>query len=240
MIDQFVTAAEAKWGQTSSLTMLLPHGYEGQGPEHSSARLERFLQACAEDNIVVANYSTPANYFHSLRRQVKRGAKKPLVLMTPKSLLRHPGAVTSVDELADGEYRPFIAGDRPDAGRLVVCSGKVYYDVLKARQALDDPGSVSIARLEQFYPFPHDAVRQELERFRGKPVVWLQEEPANMGAWTFVRPLFDAVLEAITGGCEQRVQYAGRSAAASPATGSAKVHTAEQEQILRQALGLDG
>ena len=247
MIDQFITAAEAKWGQTSSLTMLLPHGYEGQGPEHSSARLERFLQACAEDNIVVANYSTPANYFHSLRRQVKRGAKKPLVLMTPKSLLRHPGAVTSVDELADGEYRPFIAGDRPDAGRLVVCSGKVYYDVLKAREALDDPApqagsaaSVSIARLEQFYPFPHDAVRQELERFQGKPVVWLQEEPANMGAWTFVRPLFDDVLEDITGGCEQRVQYAGRSAAASPATGSAKVHTAEQEQILRQALGLDG
>ena len=136
MIDQFITAAEAKWGQTSSLTMLLPHGYEGQGPEHSSGRLERFLQACAEDNLVVANYSTPANYFHALRRQVKRSAKKPLIVMTPKSLLRHPGAVCSVDDLADGEYRPFIAGDRPGADRLVVCSGKVYYDVLKARDEL--------------------------------------------------------------------------------------------------------
>ena len=238
MIDQFITAAEAKWGQTSSLTMLLPHGYEGQGPEHSSGRLERFLQACAEDNIVVANYSTPANYFHSLRRQVKRSAKKPLILMTPKSLLRHPGAVCSVDELADGEYRPFIAGDQPEAGRLVICSGKVVYDVLKAREALDNPASVSVARLEQFYPFPETAVREELERFAGKPVVWLQEEPANMGAWTFVRPLFDDLLEDINGDCSQRIQYVGRVAAASPATGSAKVHTAEQERILREALGL--
>ncbi len=238
MIDQFITAAEAKWGQTSSLAMLLPHGYEGQGPEHSSGRLERFLQACAEDNIIVANYSTPANYFHALRRQIKRDAKKPLIVMTPKSLLRHPGAVTSVDELADGEYRPFIAGDQPEADRLVVCSGKVYYDVLKAREALDDPASVSIARLEQFYPFPETAVREELQRFQDKPVVWLQEEPANMGGWTFVRPRFDDVLEAITGGCEQRIRYAGRAAAASPATGSAKVHAAEQEQLLREALGL--
>ncbi len=240
MIDQFITAAEAKWGQTSSLVMLLPHGYEGQGPEHSSGRLERFLQACAEDNIIVGNFSTPANYFHALRRQVKRDAKKPLVLMTPKSLLRHPEAVASVDELADGAFRPFIAGDQPGAERLVICSGKVVYDVLKARQALDDPASVSVARLEQFYPFPHDAVRQELTRFQGKPVVWLQEEPANMGAWTFIRPLLDDVLEEVVGDCSQRVAYAGRRAAASPATGSAKVHAAEQAQILRTALGLDG
>ena len=239
MIDQFITAAEAKWGQTSSLTMLLPHGYEGQGPEHSSARLERFLQACAEDNIIVANYSTPANYFHALRRQVKRAAKKPLILMTPKSLLRHPGAVCSVDELAEGVYRPFVAGDQPGADRLVICSGKVVYDVLKAREALDDPASVSVARLEQFYPFPEDAVREELARFQGQTVVWLQEEPANMGAWTFVRPLFDDVLASLTGDAAQRIQYAGRAAAASPATGSAKVHTAEQERILRQALGLE-
>ena len=239
MIDQFVTAAEAKWGQTSSLVMLLPHGYEGQGPEHSSGRLERFLQACAEDNLVVANYSTPANYFHSLRRQVKRGAKKPLIVMTPKSLLRHPQAVTSVEELADGGYRPFIPSEKDGAGRLVICSGKVYYDVLKAREALDDPGSVAIARLEQFYPFPEEAAREELARFEGKPVVWLQEEPANMGAWTFVRPRLDALLEGVTGGCEHRVAYAGRTAAASPAAGSAKVHAAEQERILRDALGLD-
>ncbi|WP_420456647.1 multifunctional oxoglutarate decarboxylase/oxoglutarate dehydrogenase thiamine pyrophosphate-binding subunit/dihydrolipoyllysine-residue succinyltransferase subunit [Rubrivirga sp.] len=239
MIDQFVTAAEAKWGQTSSLVMLLPHGYEGQGPEHSSGRLERFLQACAEDNLIVGNFSTPANYFHALRRQVKRGAKKPLVLMTPKSLLRHPQAVANVDELADGAFRPFIAGDRPGAGRLVICSGKVVYDVLKAREALDDPASVSVARLEQFYPFPEDAVREELARFQSKPVVWLQEEPANMGAWTFVRPRLDDLLEEITGGCSQRVVYAGRRAAASPATGSAKVHAAEQAQILADALGVN-
>ena len=239
MIDQFITAAEAKWGQTSSLVMLLPHGYEGQGPEHSSGRVERFLQACAEDNLIVANYSTPANYFHALRRQVKRDAKKPLVVMTPKSLLRHPEAVTTVDALADGAYQPFIAGDAHEAGRLVICSGKVVYDVLKAREALDDPSSVSVARLEQFYPFPEAAVKEELARFAGKPVVWLQEEPQNMGGWTFVQPRLDAVLQDLNDGdCSHRIVYAGRRAAASPATGSAKVHAAEQEQILRDALGI--
>ena len=241
MIDQFITAAEAKWGQTSSLVMLLPHGYEGQGPEHSSGRLERFLQACAEDNIIVANYSTPANYFHALRRQVRRGAKKPLVVMTPKSLLRHPGAVTSVDELADGAYRPFIPSGQDGAERLVICSGKVYYDVLKAREALEDPSSVAIARLEQFYPFPDEAIRDELARFAGKPVVWLQEEPQNMGAWTFVQPRLDAILRDLhDGDCTHRAVYAGRRAAASPATGSAAVHAAEQERLLREALGLPG
>ncbi|PAP78416.1 multifunctional oxoglutarate decarboxylase/oxoglutarate dehydrogenase thiamine pyrophosphate-binding subunit/dihydrolipoyllysine-residue succinyltransferase subunit [Rubrivirga marina] len=240
MIDQFITAAEAKWGQTSSLVMLLPHGYEGQGPEHSSGRLERFLQACAEDNLIVANYSTPANYFHALRRQVLRGAKKPLIVMTPKSLLRLPEAVTSVDELADGAYRPFIASEAPEADRLVICSGKVVYDALKAREALDRPSSVAVARLEQFYPFPEDDVREELARFEGKPVVWLQEEPANMGAWTFVQPRLDALREDLHGDCSHRVTYAGRPAAASPAAGSAKVHAAVQEQVLRAALGIEG
>jgi 2-oxoglutarate dehydrogenase E1 component len=240
MIDQFITAAEAKWGQTSSLVMLLPHGYEGQGPEHSSGRLERFLQACAEDNLIVANFSTPANYFHALRRQVKRADKKPLVVMTPKSLLRLPEAVTSVEELADGAYRPFIASEgTPEADRLVICSGKVVYDVLKAREALERPSSVAVARLEQFYPFPEDAVREELARFEGKPVVWLQEEPENMGAWTFVRPRFDTLLEELHGDCSHRIRYAGRAAAASPAAGSAKVHAAVQEQILRDALGIE-
>ena len=240
MIDQFITAAEAKWGQTSSLVMLLPHGYEGQGPEHSSGRVERFLQACAEDNLTVANYSTPANYFHALRRQIKRADKTPLIVMTPKSLLRHPEAVTSAEELADGAYRPFIASEAAGtAERLVICSGKVVYDVLKAREGLDDPSSVAVARLEQFYPFPEAAVREELERFSGKPVVWLQEEPANMGGWTFVRPRLDAVLEDIHGDCSNRAVYAGRRAAASPATGSAAVHAAEQERILKAALGLE-
>ena len=239
MIDQFVTAAEAKWGQRSSLVMLLPHGYEGQGPEHSSARLERFLQACAEDNLIVANYSTPANYFHALRRQIKRAEKKPLVVMTPKSLLRHPQAVTSVEELAEGTYRPLIPSGQTEADRLVLCSGKVYYDALKAREALDRPESVAVARLEQFYPFPEDAVREELARFEGKPTVWLQEEPQNMGAWTFVHPRLDVLLEDLHGDCQHRALYAGRAAAASPATGSAAVHAAEQERILRDALGAD-
>ena len=239
MIDQFISAAEAKWGQTSSLVMLLPHGYEGQGPEHSSARPERFLQLCAEDNLVVANYSTPANYFHALRRQVKRGAKKPLIVMTPKSLLRHPQAVATAEELTDGQYRPFIPSGQDGADRLVICSGKVYYDVMKAREALDAPESVAVARLEQVYPFPADAVADELARFKGQPVVWLQEEPQNMGAWFFVQPRINALLSDLhDGDCNHAVVYAGRPAAASPATGSSKVHAAEQEGILRNALGL--
>jgi 2-oxoglutarate dehydrogenase E1 component len=240
MIDQFIAAAEAKWGQSCRLVLLLPHGYEGQGPEHSSARLERFLQLCAEDNLVVANYSTPANYFHALRRQVRRSVRKPLVVMTPKSLLRHPQAVATVEELAEGRYQPFIPAETDPAGarRLVLCTGKVYYDVLKAREALDDPAAVGVARVEQLYPFPEEAMRAELARFGAAEVVWLQEEPANMGAWTFVRPRLDDLLLALHGDCNRRVRYAGRAAAASPATGSAGVHTAEQEAILRRALGV--
>ena len=243
MIDQFISAAEAKWAQTSRLTMLLPHGSEGQGPEHSSGRLERFLQACAEDNMIVANYSTPANYFHALRRQVKREARKPLIIMTPKSLLRRPEAVSTVEDLTEGRYQLFIPAEAESssAKRLVLCSGKVYYDMLKAREELGSSGSVAIARLEQFYPFPEEAVAAELTRFKDvEEVVWLQEEPANMGAWTFVRPLLDDLLEQLHGDCNTRVMYAGRAAAASPATGSAVVHVAEQDAILRRALGLEG
>jgi 2-oxoglutarate dehydrogenase E1 component len=240
LIDQFIVAAEAKWGQTSRLVMLLPHGYEGQGPEHSSGRLERFLQLCAEDNLVVANYTTPANYFHALRRQVKRSAAKPLIVMTPKSLLRHPQAVSSVDDLANGRYQPFIPSGQDGAARLVLCSGKVYYDLLKAREALDNPASVAVARLEQFYPFPNADVRAELERFPGAEVVWLQEEPANMGAAFFVQPRLDALLADLhDGDCRHRSVYVGRAAAASTATGSAAVHAAEQDRILRAALGAD-
>ncbi len=241
MIDQFISAAEAKWRQTSRLTMLLPHGYEGQGPEHSSGRLERFLQACAEGNMIVANYSTPANYFHALRLQAKRTARKPLIVMTPKSLLRHPEAVSTVEDLVDGRYMPFIPAETEPKStkRLVICSGKVYYDALKMRSDEGNRGNAAIARLEQFYPFPEEAVRVELERFKNADeVVWLQEEPANMGAWFFVRPLLDDLLEEPHGDCNRRVVYAGRRAAASPATGSAAVHAAEQDGILRQALGL--
>ena len=239
MIDQFISSAEAKWGQTSRLTMLLPHGYEGQGPEHSSARPERFLQLCAEDNMIVANYTTPANYFHALRRQVKRDAAKPLVVMTPKSLLRHPMAVSPVSEMTDGRYRPFIESGMDGGGRLVLCSGKVAYDAIKARDEAGLDG-VGIARVEQLYPFPEDAVRAELERFRGAEVVWMQEEPENMGYWSFVRPRLDALLaELHDGDCNHRARYAGRDAAASPATGSAKVHAAQQAALVADALGLD-
>ncbi|MFN3597446.1 MAG: multifunctional oxoglutarate decarboxylase/oxoglutarate dehydrogenase thiamine pyrophosphate-binding subunit/dihydrolipoyllysine-residue succinyltransferase subunit [Rubricoccaceae bacterium] len=243
MIDQFIAAAEAKWGQTSRLVMLLPHGYEGQGPEHSSARPERFLQLCAEDNMIVANFTTPANYFHALRRQMKRGPRKPLVVMTPKSLLRHPQAVSAAEELSGGRFQPFIPAEVPDAAavrRLVFCTGKVYYDALKAREALEAPHTIALARVEQLYPFPEDDVRAEIARFPQAEVVWLQEEPANMGAWTFVQPRLDALVAAQHGGdCNRRTRYAGRRAAASPATGLGSVHAAEQEKLLAVARGAD-
>ena len=242
--DQFMAAAEAKWGQRSGLVLLLPHGYEGQGPEHSSARLERFLQLCAEDNLMVCNFTTPANYFHALRRQVKRQAKKPLVVMAPKSLLRHPLAVSSTDELREGGVQELIPADAELANveRLLFCSGKVYYDLLQ--RISDDEAlasRVAIARVEQLYPFPTEGVRGEIERYAAaSEVVWVQEEPANMGAWTFVRPLFDDLLEELFGDCRRRVRYAGRAASASPATGMARLHQHEQDQLLARALGQTG
>lgn len=239
MIDQFIAAAEAKWNQSSSLVMLLPHAYEGQGPEHSSARLERFLELCAEDNLIVANYSTPANYFHALRRQVKREARKPLIIMTPKSLLRHPKAVSAVDAFTSGRYQPFIPSEDEGADRLVICSGKVYYDLLKAREETEPESSVAIARLEQFYPFPKEAVREELKRHPDAEIIWCQEEPQNMGAWVFVQPRIEALLAELQNGDRNvRLTYAGRVAAASPATGRASVHRMEQEALVREALGV--
>ena len=237
--DQFVSAAEEKWGQTSSLVALLPHAYEGQGPEHSSARLERFLQLCAEQNMIVANFSTPANYFHALRRQVKRDTKKPLIIMTPKSLLRHPKCVSTPQELTDGGVQEVIPAEtNPDATtRHILCSGKVYYDLVKALEEDDRRDEIAITRLEQFYPFPKKEVQEEIERYAGaNETVWVQEEPKNMGAWTFVRPRIDDLLEQVHGPCEQRVQYVGRPASASPATGSAKVHDREQDNLVQDAL----
>ncbi len=242
VFDQFLSAAEEKWGQTSGLVVLLPHGFEGQGPEHSSARLERFLQLCAENNMIVANLTTPANYFHALRRQVKRDVRKPFILMTPKSLLRHPLAVSSPEELSDAQFHAVYPAeaDPADAERLVLCSGKIYYDLVQALDAEEDKrGKVALARIEQFYPFPLEELQRELERFRDvKDVLWVQEEPANMGAWSFLRHRLDVLLEGLHGDCHRRVSYAGRPASASPATGSAKVHELEQERILRQALDL--
>jgi 2-oxoglutarate dehydrogenase E1 component len=245
VFDQFVSAAEEKWGQHSSLTLLLPHGYEGQGPEHSSARLERFLQMCAENNMIVANFSTPANYFHALRRQVKRETKKPLVVMTPKSLLRNPNVISTPQELTEGGVQEVIPADNDDATRLLFCSGKVYYDLKKALAEDDESdGEIAIARLEQFYPFPEEDVRAELERHAESgngvaEVVWVQEEPRNMGAWTFVRPRFERLLDEIHGRCEKPLGYAGRPATASPATGSAKVHKREQKALVGNALDLN-
>ncbi|MEO1076829.1 MAG: multifunctional oxoglutarate decarboxylase/oxoglutarate dehydrogenase thiamine pyrophosphate-binding subunit/dihydrolipoyllysine-residue succinyltransferase subunit, partial [Bacteroidota bacterium] len=246
MIDQFVASAEAKWGTQSSLVMLLPHGFEGQGPEHSSARLERFLQLCADENLIVGNFTTPANYFHALRRQImlpeaNGGIRKPMVLMTPKSLLRHPRAVSEAADLTDGRFHPVYAAANANpqaASRLVFCSGKVYYDLLAAQEMMDNPASVGLIRVEQLYPFPEAEVRAELERFgHVTDVVWCQEEPQNMGAWSFVQPHLDRLLMERHGDCCVRPQYVGRPAAASPATGSSKVHAAEQDRLVNEALG---
>jgi multifunctional 2-oxoglutarate metabolism enzyme len=235
IIDQFISSSEVKWGQTSALVMTLPHGYEGQGPEHSSARLERFLQLCAEDNMQVANFTTPANYFHALRKQVMQGNKKPLIIMSPKSLLRHPMAVTSVQELAEGSFRPFLddqeADDPKKVDRLVICSGKVYYDLYKHRQE-SEKNNVAIARLEQFYPFPDKDVAAFLKQFSHvKDIVWCQEEPKNMGAWSFVAPRFTDLLKR-----GQKLRYAGRQASASPAAGQKKIHEAEQLKLIKDAI----
>ncbi len=233
IIDQFISSSEAKWGQTTSLVLNLPHGYEGQGPEHSSARLERFLQLCAEDNMHVMNLTTPAQYFHMLRKQALQEQKKPVVLMTPKSLLRHPLATSTTDELTDGKFMPFIQDSEvtTNAKRLVICSGKVYYDLFKYRQE-EGINDVAIARLEQFYPFPDKDVKDYLKSLKNvKEVVWCQEEPKNMGPWFFVASRFSELLAS-----GQKLRYAGRQASASPAAGQKKVHDAEQRQLIEEAL----
>ncbi len=233
IIDQFISSSEAKWGQTTSLVMNLPHGYEGQGPEHSSARLERFLQLCAEDNMQVMNLSTPAQYFHMLRKQTLQEYKKPVVLMSPKSLLRHPMATSSAEELAEGKFMPFIGDEETgsNAKRLVICSGKVYYDLLKYREE-NDLKDVAIARLEQFYPFPDNDIKEYLKSLKDvKEVIWCQEEPKNQGAWFFVAARFTEILAK-----GQKLSYAGRQASASPAAGQKKMHDVEQERLVEEAL----
>jgi 2-oxoglutarate dehydrogenase E1 component len=237
IIDQFLSGSETKWGQPSGLTLLLPHGHEGQGPEHSSARIERFLTLSAEDNLRVAYPSTPASYFHLLRLQGRDPVEKPLVVFTPKSLLRHPRCVSSLPDLAEGRFEPVIddgAADPKRVRRVVVCSGKVYFDLLKAREDAkrDD---VALVRVERLYPFPAAELQAALARYSPKAeVVWCQEEPRNMGAWRFVRERFlDGDVEA----AGRALRYAGRPASAAPAPGSLKVHLAEQEALVREALG---
>jgi len=251
MFDQFISSGERKWLRMSGLVMLLPHGFEGQGPEHSSARLERFLQMCAEENWIVANCTTPANYFHILRRQIHRSFRKPLVLMTPKSLLRHKLAVSKADEFLEGSSFHRVLWDDAEYGlsdttlaaddkikRVVMCSGKVYYDLLEERDArgIDD---VYILRLEQFYPFPALSLVKELERFKEAQMVWCQEEPKNQGAWSFIEPNIEWVLRRIKAKAK-RPKYAGRAASASPATGLASQHKAQQAALVNDALTIEG
>ena len=241
IIDQFIAAGEAKWLRASGLVMLLPHGFEGQGPEHSSARLERYLQLCAEDNIQVAYCTTPANYFHILRRQMRRDFRKPLVLMTPKSLLRHKLAVSSAaDFTGESHFRRILSDLTPlaerETRRLVLCSGKIAYELIEARDTAGDLG-VEILRVEQLYPFPSEPLVKRLKAMpQLQDVIWAQEEPRNNGAWFFVEPMIEACL-AEAGFKHLRPQYAGRDAAASPATGLAKRHAAEQATLISAALG---
>ncbi|WP_109354892.1 2-oxoglutarate dehydrogenase E1 component [Sphingorhabdus sp. EL138] len=241
MIDQFIASGEAKWLRANGLVMLLPHGYEGQGPEHSSARLERFLQLCAQDNIQVANITTPANYFHVLRRQMLRSFRKPLVIMTPKSLLRHKMAVSSAEEFQGDHHFMRIKSDTnppadKDIKRLVLCSGKVAYDLIEARDAAGDKNT-SIVRIEQLYPFPAEPLVVRLKRMKNlETLVWAQEEPKNNGSWDFVRPYLEDCLEQAKVGPTDPV-YAGRVACASPATGLASRHVEQQGKLVAEALG---
>ena len=251
IFDQFICSGEEKWLRMSGLVMLLPHGYEGQGPEHSSARLERYLQACAEDNIQVANCTTPANYFHILRRQIHRNFRKPLILMTPKSLLRHKLCVSPLSDLTNGSsFHRILADDADyqrhskirlvkdkDIQRVIICSGKVYYDLL-ARREEHNINDVYLLRLEQFYPFPNGSMKRHLTRFANADMVWCQEEPKNMGGWFFVKAYIEDILKSIHHP-HARLLYAGRPEAAAVATGFAAKHKKELEAFLQQAFSVN-
>jgi 2-oxoglutarate dehydrogenase E1 component len=242
IIDQFISSGEAKWLRMSGLVMLLPHGYEGQGPEHSSARLERFLQLCGEDNMQVCNITTPSNYFHALRRQVRRDFRKPLVIVTPKSLLRHPEVVSGLKEMGPGTFfrrtidepEPLLADDK--VKRVVLCSGKVYYDLRLARRERKIK-DVAIVRLEQLHPFPAKAVADSIARYRFADIVWCQEEPMNMGAWSFIDRRLEQVLVELNNK-SKRPRYVGRPEAAATATGLLKRHNAEQAKLVDEALSI--
>ncbi len=232
IIDQFIAAALDKWQRGSGLVMLLPHGYEGQGPEHSSAYLERHLALCAEDNIQVCNPTTAAQYFHVLRRQLERNIRRPLVIMTPKSLLRHKVVASSVDELVSGRFHEILDDPAPPRAprRLVVTSGKLYHDLVEGRAAagVDD---VAIVRVEQLYPFNAELFLRIVGPYRGaKQVVWAQEETKNRGGWSYVSPILTQHFP------EHTVRYVGRVPSASPATGSLRVHREEQAAIVAESL----
>lgn len=251
MFDQFISSGESKWLRMSGLVVLLPHGFEGQGPEHSSARLERFLQMCGQDNWIVANCTTPANYFHILRRQLHRSFRKPLILMTPKSLLRHRLAISRAEDFTTGSSFHRVLWDDAEKGnsdtklaaddkirRVVMCSGKVYFDLLEERDArgIDD---IYLLRIEQFYPFPAISLVKELERFKQAEMIWCQEEPKNQGAWSFIEPNIEWALTRI-GADHLRPRYVGRATSASPATGLASQHKAQQDALVNEALTIEG
>ncbi|MFL2801936.1 MAG: 2-oxoglutarate dehydrogenase E1 component [Paracoccaceae bacterium] len=250
MIDQFISSGEKKWLRMSGLVMLLPHGYEGQGPEHSSARLERFLQSCAEDNWIIANCTTPANYFHILRRQLYRSFRKPLVIMSPKSLLRNKRAISSKENFVNGSTFHRVLWDDAEKGnsitklqkdskikRVVICSGKIYFDLLNEREQRKI-SDIYLLRLEQFYPFPALSFNKELRRFKDAEFIWCQEEPKNQGGWSFVEPNLEWSLNRVNAKYK-RAKYIGRASASSPATGLAKQHKKQQELIINEALTIN-
>jgi 2-oxoglutarate dehydrogenase E1 component len=227
MIDQFISSAESKWQRMNGLVMLLPHGYEGQGPEHSSARPERFLQQAAEYNMVVANLTSSANLFHLLRRQVKWNFRKPCIVFSPKSLLRHPGVAAPLKEFTSGSFREVIddsSATAKDVKRIILCSGKVYFDLIEAKQK-KKVKDTAVVRLEQLYPFPQKQIDAIIKKYKNAKLVWTQEEPLNMGAWSFIQRLMP----------DAKIEVVARKSSASPATGYAKVHKSEQEKIINQS-----
>ncbi|MCX7713146.1 MAG: 2-oxoglutarate dehydrogenase E1 component [Chthoniobacterales bacterium] len=236
IIDQYISSSESKWGQPSSIVLLLPHGYEGQGPEHSSARLERFLQLCAEENMQVCNLTTPAQYFHALRRQIHRGFRKPLIIMTPKSLLRSELAVSRTEDFTNSRFYAIIGPDVPPsspAERIILCSGKVYYDLLQFQRKHKLETTAPIVRIEQLYPLHSHRIREITQPFEGKDtkIIWCQEEPNNMGAWTFILPRLQQIFQ-------KPILYAGRPESASPAVGTIQAHEAQQEALVREAFAI--
>ncbi|MBN23244.1 MAG: 2-oxoglutarate dehydrogenase E1 component [Bdellovibrionaceae bacterium] len=243
IIDQFIASAESKWRRGSGIVLLLPHGYEGQGPEHSSARLERFLQLCGKENMAVCNFTSPANFFHALRRQVKRDFRKPMIVMTPKSLLRHPMAVSTLDEFTQGEFKPVFDDPAVDnhCDRVLLCTGKIYYDLLAKKQEAQI-NNVAIVRMEQIYPWPKNELKAILDQYPNAEIFWVQEEPQNMGAWLYLFGMWMGALSheepliQLLGG--RGIAYIGREKGAAPAVGSSKIHTLTQNQIILQALGI--
>jgi 2-oxoglutarate dehydrogenase E1 component len=235
IIDQFVVSSESKWQRPSGIVLLLPHGYEGQGPEHSSARLERFLQLCAEDNIQVCNLTTPGQYFHVLRRQVRRDFRKPLVIMTPKSLLRNERATSRIEDFTESAFQPVLGptviGEARNVNRVIFCSGKVYYDLIGYLE-LNKVGDTALVRIEQLYPLDLEGLEGTISAVRhASKWVWCQEEPRNMGAWTYIQPLLADLLQ-------QEIEYAGRPAAASPAVGSKAWHDQQQKELVDHAFSV--